>query len=346
MVRALIGRVMMRWLVNGNHGAPGLVVLPAGGFRRAKAEITAWAEYLPTPLVPLPGLAEAASVGVIAIKDEAKRLGFGNPEVLGGAYAVGEIVKAELARRDVAPSATTADLLSRRYSAELTVTCASEGNLGASVAWGARRVGAACRIVVPDGSEASQIRSIEALGASVCRQGATYDDSVRAAEAEAARQGWLVVSDTAWPGYTEVPRMMMQGYRLLMDEALDQWVGAPPTHVVIQAGRGGIAAAVSVHARVRLGAGVRLLVVGSETNSNLLAWQELERAAFAHVEIGDAAAGDAVRRLSMEGVGASPSGAAGAAGLFAAATDPAARAALALGHESRVLLFNTEGNGT
>ena len=332
----------MRWLVNGNHGAPGLVVL----FRRAKAEITAWTEYLPTPLVPLPGLAEAASVGVIAIKDEAKRLGFGNPEVLGGAYAVGEIVKAELARRDVAPSATTADLLSRRYSAELTVTCASEGNLGASVAWGARRVGAACRIVVPDGSEASQIRSIEALGASVCRQGATYDDSVRAVEAEAARQGWLVVSDTAWPGYTEVPRMMMQGYRLLMDEALDQWGGAPPTHVVIQAGRGGIAAAVSVHARVRLGAGVRLLVVGLEAKSNLLAWQELERAAFAHVEIGSAAADDAVRRLSTEGVGASPSGASGAAGLFAAATNPAARAALALGHESRVLLFNTEGSGT
>lgn len=336
----------MRWLVNGNHGAPGLVVLPAGGFRRAKAEITGWAEYLPTPLVPLLGLAAAASLGAIAIKDESRRLGLGTAEVLGGAYTVGEVIKAELARRDVAPSASTADLLSRRYGTELTVTCASEGNLGASVAWGARRAGAACRIVVPDGSEASRIRSIEALGASVCRQGATYDDSVHAVAAEAARQGWLVVSDTAWPGYTEVPRMMMQGYRLLVDEALDEWVGAPPTHVVIQAGRGSIAAAVSVHTRVRLGGGARLLVVGPETKANLLAWQELERAVFAHVEIGDAAAVDAARRLSTEGVGASPSGAAGAAGLFAAATDPAARAALQLGRDSRVLLFNTEGSGT
>lgn len=342
----LLGPVMMRWLVNGNHGAPGLVVLPAGGFRRAKAEITAWAEYLPTPLVPLPGLAEATSLEAVAIKDESRRLGLGNAEVLGGAYAVGEVVKAELARRGIAPSATTADLLTRRYPVELTVTCASEGNLGTSVAWGARRVGAACRIVVPDGSEASRIRSIEALGASVCRQGATYDDSVQAAAAEAARQGWLVVSDTAWPAYTEVPRMMMQGYRLLVDEALDQWIGAPPTHVVIQAGRGGIAAAVSVHTRVRLGAGTRLLVVGPEAKPNLLAWQELERAAFAHVEIEDATAGEAVRRLSTEGVGSSPSGAAGAAGLFAAASDPAARAALELGRESRVLLFNTERSGT
>ena len=336
----------MRWLVNGNHGAPGLVVLPAGGFRRAKAEITAWAEYLPTPLLPLPGLAQAASLGAVAIKDESRRLGLGTAEVLGGAYAVGEVVKAELARRGVAPTATTADLLTRRYPTELTVTCASEGNLGASVAWGARRVGAACRIVVPDASEAGRIRSMAALGASVHHQGATYDDSVHAVAAEAARQGWLVVSDTAWPGYTEVPRMMMQGYRLLVDEALDQWVGAPPTHVVIQAGRGGIAAAVSVQTRARLGASVRLLVVGPEAKPNLLAWQELERAAFAHVEIGDAAAVDAVRRLSTEGVGASASGAAGAAGLFVAATDAAARAALELGRESRVLLFNTERSGT
>ncbi|MGI4802137.1 MAG: diaminopropionate ammonia-lyase, partial [Janthinobacterium lividum] len=90
----LLGPVMMRWLVNGNHGAPGLVVLPAGGFRRAKAEITAWAEYLPTPLVPLPGLAEATSLEAVAIKDESRRLGLGNAEVLGGAYAVGEVVKA------------------------------------------------------------------------------------------------------------------------------------------------------------------------------------------------------------------------------------------------------------
>lgn len=375
--QAPIWRVMLRWLLNGNHGAPGIVTLPAGGFRRARAEITAWPDYAPTPLRLIPGVAEAAAVSTVAVKDESGRFGLGSFKALGGAYAVGEVVMAELARRGIAANPATADLLARRYPmADMTVTCASEGNHGLSVAWGARRVGAECRVFVREDLDAGRVVAIEALGATVHRVGITYDDSVRAATARAELEGWLIVSDTSWPGYTEVPRLVMQGYRLMVDEAINQWVGPQPTHVFIQAGVGGVATAVSVQVRARLGAAPHIVVVEPlaaaclmasaegaaltpvsgplATNMtclacgepSLLAWQELERAAFAFVAIGDAAAADAVSRLAEAGIASAPSGAAGLAGLLAMAADPAGRAALGLAGDSRVLLFNTESSAS
>ena len=187
----------------------------------------------------------------------------------------------------------------------------------------------------------------------------TYDDAVRAAAAEAERQGWFVVSDTSWPGYTEVPRDVMQGYRLMADEALDQWQGAPPTHVFIQAGVGGVAAAVSVQMRARLDPAPALVVVEPDRAACLLAsaeagradggrrrarhdhgraWPAASRACSpgrswsapptAFMAIPDAAAIAAMRLLAAQGVVSGESGAAGLAGLLLAAADPAARAAL------------------
>ncbi len=364
---------MVRSFVNPTPGAPGLVVLPAGGFRRAKAEITSWPDYAPTPLRPAPSLAARAGIAAVAIKDEGGRFGLGSFKALGGAYAVGDVVMTELARRGIADAPTTADLRAGRYpTGNLTVTCATDGNHGRSVAWGARRVGARCCIFVHAGVGADRVAAIERLGAAVPRAGRTYDESVRAAREIAAREGWFVVSDTSWPGYTEVPRLIMQGYRVMVDEALDQWEGPAPTHVFIQAGVGGVAASVSVHLRARLGTLPALVVVEPERAAcllasaerraltsitaldttmdclacgepSLLAWQELERSATAFLAIDDAAAHDAVRLLAGLGVGSQGSGAAGLAGLLAAADDARLRAALAIGADSRVLLFNTEG---
>lgn len=367
---------MVRSFVNRNPGAPGLVILPAGGFRRAKAEITSWPGYAPTPLQPLPSLAESAGIAVLAIKDEASRFGLGSVKALGGAYAVSDVVLSELARRGIADSPTTSDLVEGRYpTGDLTVTCATDGNHGRSVAWGAHRIGARCCIFVHEGVAANRIAPIERYGAEVRRAGRTYDESVRAASGIAERDGWLVVSDTSWPGYTEVPRLIMQGYRLMVDEALDQWQGAPPTHAFIQAGVGGVAASVSVHLRARLGKSPLLVVVEPESAAcllasaergaltpvsgaldttmdclacgepSLLAWQELERSAAAYLAIGDQAAAEAVSLLAGQGIGSQPSGAAGLGGLLAAAGDATLRARLGLDAESRVLLFNTEGAG-
>jgi diaminopropionate ammonia-lyase len=360
-------------LLNPRHGAPGVTVLPTAGFRRAKAVITGWAGYAPTPLRDLPDIAGAA---VVRIKDESSRFGLGSFKALGGAYAVGKLLAAELAHQGVARSASSADLADGQYAdytGAITVTCATDGNHGRSVAWGAQRFHCRCVIFVHETVSQGRVDAIAAYGATVERVRGTYDDAVRTANREAKAHGWFVVSDTSYPGYTEIPRDVMQGYRLMADEAADQWSGSPPTHVFMQAGVGGAAAAVSVHMRERFTPAPLLIVVEPERAAcllasaragaattvhgdldtimaglacgepSLLAWQELERAAWAFQSISDDAAADALRKLAGMGIAIGESGVAGLAGLRLAMADPAARVALRLGTDSRVMIFGTEG---
>jgi diaminopropionate ammonia-lyase len=361
---------------NPRQGTPGLVVLPEAGYRRARREITGWNGYAPTPLHDLPDLAAASGLGVVRLKDEAGRFGLGSFKALGGAYAVATLLTAELARTGAARAASSADLAAGRYrtaTEAVTVTCATDGNHGRSVAWGAQRFGCRCVIFVHATVSPARVDAMARYGAEVRRVAGTYDDAVREAARQADRQGWHIVSDTSWPGYTEVPRAVMQGYRLMADEAADQWDGDPPTHIFIQGGVGGVAAAVSVQARARFQPVPRLVVVepdraacllasaelGEPTSvagnldtvmaglacgePSLLAWQELERAAAAFMAIPDQAAIACMRLLAGRGIVAGESGVAGLAGYLLAAADTAARAVLGLGTMSRVLLFNTEG---
>jgi diaminopropionate ammonia-lyase len=372
----MIGPFPFSLFPNPRAGTPGVVTLPANGFRRARKEIAGWEGYAVTPLVDLPAIAAGAGVAVMRLKDESGRFGLGSFKALGGAYAVANILADELARRGVAPSATSADLASGRYAAAtgaITVTCATDGNHGRSVAWGAQRFGARCVMFVHSGVSQGRIDAIAHYGAEVRVVSGTYDDSVRAATREAEAQGWFVVSDTSWAGYTEVPRDVMQGYRVMADEAADQWEGPPPTHVFIQGGVGGVAAAVSAHIRARFDPAPELIVVepdraacllasaelGEPTavpgdldtlmaglacgEPSLLAWGELERATAAFMAIPDEAAVACMRLLAKQGVISGESGVAGLAGCLLAAADPAARATLGLGAESRVLVFSTEG---
>ncbi|WP_158925935.1 diaminopropionate ammonia-lyase [Acidisphaera sp. S103] len=361
------------WLVNPRHGTPGVTILPTAGFRRAKATITGWPGYEPTPLLTLPGIADVAEV---RIKHEGSRFGLGSFKALGGAYAVANLLAAELSRQDIARAATSGDLTDGRYldaTQAITVTCATDGNHGRSVAWGAEQFHCRCVIFVHGTVSQGRVDAIARFGAEVVRVSGNYDDAVREADKQARQQNWFVVSDTSYPGYTEVPRDVMQGYRLMADEAADQWTGAPPTHVFIQAGVGGAAASVSVQMRARFTPAPLLVVVepdraacllasaanGAPTvvqgdldtimaglacgEPSLLAWQELERAAFAFMSIPDEAAIGCLRFLSAQGHEIGESGVAGLAGLLLAAADPAARAALRLTNHSRVLLFGTEG---
>lgn len=373
-----IPREPYRLLVNRHLGTPGVVVLPEAGFRRAQEEITAWEGYAPTPLLALPDIAAAARIGALHWKDEAPRFGLGSFKALGGAYAVAKLLTVELARRGVAPNAGSAALARGEYGAAtraITVTCATDGNHGRSVAWGARRFGARCVIFVHPGVSPGRRAAIAAFGAEVREVPGTYDDAVRAAQATAAAEGWFVVSDTSYPGYTEVPRDVMQGYRLMAEEAAAA-LPAPPTHVFIQGGVGGLAAAVSVQMRMRYGRAAPKLVVvepaaaacllasaeaGAPTavggelatlmaglacgEPSLLAWQELERAAFAFLAVPDASAVACMKLLAGRSppLVAGESGVAGLAGLLLAARDPFGRAALGLAEDSRVLLFGTEG---
>ncbi len=361
---------------NPRAGTPGLVVLTESGYRRARAEITSWPGYAPTPLHELPSLAVEADVATIRLKDESGRFGLGSIKALGGAYAVSRVLASELARRNVAPNVTTADLIARTHSeavAGITVCCATDGNHGRSVAWGAQRFGCGCVIFVHETVSQGRIDAIAAYGAEVRVVPGNYDDAVREAARVAAAHGWFVISDTSWEGYTTVPVDVMQGYRLMADEATQQWDGAPPTHVFIQGGVGGVAAAVSAQMRATYRPAPELIVVepdraaclmvsceyGQPTaipgdldtlmaglacgEPSLLAWQELDRGAAAFMAVSDDAAVACMRKLARLGIVSGESGVAGLAGLLLAAADPASRAALNLTPGSRVLLFSTEG---
>jgi diaminopropionate ammonia-lyase len=355
--------------INPRRGVPGMVTLPTAGFRRARAEITSWEGYAPTPLRDLPGR------GTVRLKDESGRFGLGSFKALGAPYAVANLLEGELSRRGIASG--SADLVSGRHAeitGAITITSATDGNHGRAAAWAASRFHCRCVIYLHETVSAGRESAIAGLGAEIRRVPGTYDDAVRACARDADAAGWLVVSDTSWPGYTEIPRDIMQGYRLMADEAADQWLGPPPTHVFIQGGVGGAAASVSAQARARWGAeGPALVVVepenaacllasaqagrmtvvggGLETimaglacgEPSLLAWQELERSATAFMAIPDAAAIDTMRYLAVQGIVAGESGVAGLAGARLAMEDAEASAALALDANSRILVFSTEG---
>ena len=366
-----------RLIINRRHGTPGIVVLPDGGFRRARAEIESWPGYAPTPLIPLPDVAQGARLAAVFYKDEGPRFGLGSFKALGGAYAVQKLLTGELARRDVAPHVTAAELESGAHkdaTRAITVTCATDGNHGRSVAWGAQRFGARCVIYVHEGVSQGRRDAIARYGAEIRVVPGNYDEAVRTCARDAAKEGWFVVSDTSWTGYTEVPRDVMQGYRLIAEEAAEQ-LDAPPTHAFVPGGVGGVAAAVSVQLRARYGADVKVIVAEPEKAAcllasaeagepvsvpgdldtlmaglacgepSLLAWQELERGAFAFVSVSDDSAVDCMKLLARRDpkVVAGESAVAGLAALLLAARDPFARAMLGLGADSRILLFGTEG---
>jgi diaminopropionate ammonia-lyase len=372
----MIGSYPFGLLVNPRHGTPGVTVLTAGGFRRARAAITAWPGYAPTPLRDLIEIAAGAGVANLRLKDESGRFGLGSFKALGGAYAVGTLLAAELSRRGVALAATAEALVDGRHrdaTGAITVTCATDGNHGRSVAWGAQRFHCRCVIFVHKTVSQGRIDAIAAYGAEVVRVPGTYDDAVREADRRASAEGWFVVSDTSYPGYTETPREVMQGYRLMADEAADQWIGPPPTHVFIQAGVGGAAAAVSVQVRARFGTAPSLVVVEPDRAAclfasaragvptavqgdldtimaglacgepSLLAWQELERAAAVFMTIPDAAAADTIRLLANAGLPIGESGVAGLAGFLLAVADTVYSKALRFDAGSRILCFATEG---
>ncbi len=356
-----------------------------GGARssEAAAEITQWPGYAVTPLVALPALAARAGVGAILYKDEGSRFDLGSFKALGGAYAVFRLLAREIQSRTGATAVTAAHLRSARYAeiaGRITVTCATDGNHGRSVAWGARLFGCRCVIYVHETVSEGRVAAIAAYGAEVRRSPGNYDDAVRTAARDAACEGWFVVSDTSYEGYLDVPRDVMQGYTVMVEESLQQLQGVVPTHVFVQGGVGGLAAAVTAHLWERFGSrrprmvivepknagclyesasrGVLTVVHGSLDTimaglscgePSLLAWRLLADGADDYMTIEDEPAAECMRVLA-EGSGGDPpvvageSAVAGLAGVLLAAQDEFAKAALGLSRESTVLVFGTEGD--
>ncbi|WP_300297575.1 diaminopropionate ammonia-lyase [Ferrovibrio sp.] len=351
----------------------------------ARREIAAWPGFAVTPLHDLRGLAVRHGLGAIRYKDEGDRFGLGSFKALGGAYAVlRQLQKTIAATCGIAPEAVTvADLRAGRYRDEasrLTVICATDGNHGRSVAWGASLFGCACVIYIHATVSAGREAAIAGYGAKVVRTAGNYDDSVRQAQQAATANGWLVISDTSYPGYQDVPRDVMQGYSVMAAEALAQWpAGDMPTHVFVQGGVGGMAAAILAYLWETLGAARPVFVVVEPDRADclfrsaragrpvvvegaldtimaglacgevsLLAWQILDPGADAFMTISDEQAAALMRRLASPAAGdpaiaAGESAVAGLAGALAAAENPALAAALGLDAASRILVFGSEG---
>lgn len=333
-----------------------------------------------TPLVSLPGLAGKIGVGAIHIKDEGQRLGLGSFKALGGSYAVIRLVLEEAGRK-LGRTVDVAELQRPEVLAvagAMTFACATDGNHGRSVAQGAQLVGARAAIFVHAGVSGERVAAIARFGAEMIRVDGTYDDSVREAARIATERGWTIVSDTSWSGYERIPGLVMQGYTAIVREALRK-LPEPPTHMFIQSGVGGIAAALAGHLQIVLGeqrpvftvvdpqraaciaetakAGHPVTIPHGEPTvmamlechePSLVAWRILSHAADAFMTVDEDEATAVMRLLANPAAGdpavvAGESGGVGLAGLVGAAADPQMKAALGLGEASRILLVNTEG---
>lgn len=333
-----------------------------------------------TPLVSLSNLAGRLRVRSIHVKDEGHRLGLGSFKALGGSYAVIRLVVEE-AERQLGRKVDIAELHAPEVNAvasRLTVACATDGNHGRSVAQGAKLVGANCAIFVHSGVSADRIAAIARFGAQIIRVAGNYDDAVSEASRVAAEKRWLTVSDTSWPGYERIPGLVMQGYTALLREAVRQ-LPHRPTHVFVQSGVGGLAAAVAGYFTLLYGDGRPFFTVvdpsraacllesaragkavkiahGAATvmamlecyQPSLVAWRILSRCADAFMTVEEEDAVEAMRLLANPDDGdpaivSGESGGVGMAALIRASESAVFRTALRLDEASRVFLVNTEG---
>ena len=201
--------------------------------------------YEPTPLADLKCLSANLGLGRIMVKDESKRFGLNAFKGLGASYAVAAYL-AQILGLPEGPL-TYENMERPEYREQLrgiTLVTATDGNHGRGVAWAAKLFGLFAHVFMPKGGSAERLANIRGLGAEASFTTYNYDDTVRHAANLAKEKGWVLVQDTAFEGYTEIPLRIMQGYTTLAQEAAEQW-GEPPTHIFLQAGVGSLPGAIA-----------------------------------------------------------------------------------------------------
>ncbi|CCG02591.1 Diaminopropionate ammonia-lyase [Blastococcus saxobsidens DD2] len=334
--------------------------------------------YAPTPAVDLPAVAELLCVARVVVKDESSRLGLPAFKALGVSYAMYRVI-CERAGRTITP--TDWDSLRGVVATlgPLQFVAATDGNHGRAVARFSRLLGVPAHIFVPDVVTPSSIRAIQAEGAHVSVLSEDYDKTVQLAADEAERQpNAVLIQDTAWPGYEDIPQWIVDGYSTLFAELDDQLaLGDPTEHgsalVVTPMGVGSLAQAAVVHYRSHPNS-ASIAVLGVEPDSaaciqvsmragratsiatastimdglncgtpSSLAWPYLRDGMDGVVAVSDEQAADAVNTLNALAVEAGPCGAATMAAARIAASAPELRESLGLTSESTIVLLNTEG---
>lgn len=339
-------------------------------YRKANHVITSWSGFEPSPLLRRDDIASRLGVGSLFVKDEADRLALKSFKSLGGAYAVHCAYERW---RETSDADRPSDFV---------VTCTSDGNHGASVAVGARNRNIRCIIYLPTVVSENRANSIARLGAEIVRIDGSYDDVARKNSADAAANGWSIITDTC-PDQDcpESVADVMAGYRILGQEILDEWDELQPTHVVLQAGCGGMAASLVGHILTRMSLNELPRIVIAEPvraaclqasaaagkpaditddldtlmnglsvgEVSLPAWEILYGTVSDFISFSDDYVAPAMRLFGIPDADQTPitsgeTGAAGLAGLLSLVDDPSSELAIGLDSASRVLVINTEGD--
>jgi len=188
----------------------------------AYSSISKWEGYTPTPLLSLNKLAKKLNLNKIFYKDENKRFNLKSFKALGGAYAVEKITKG---------------------NKDIVVSTATAGNHGRSVAWGAKRLGLKCKIFISEYVSEARGQAMANLGADVIKVKGNYENSLIECIKQSAENNWQIVQDVAWKDYMLVPKYTMAGYTVMMKEIIDQINQNKISHIILQAGVGGLAGA-------------------------------------------------------------------------------------------------------
>ncbi len=341
--------------------------------------------YKPTPLRRLTDLAREHGVGEIFVKDESQRFGIKAFKALGASYAIYRFLKNEWRKKfdsDLSPEMFRHPDIFARLG-EFTFCAATDGNHGRAVAWTARMLSQKAVIYMPADSVPARIRSIKSEDANVVLVDGTFDDCVRQCAKNAQANGWQTISDTAYPGYMEIPTTILLGYTTLfreMEDSINKVKKAEIDFVILPAGVGGLAAAgTSYYVRrygkrrpklvcvepiasdcflesIRFGAGKPLPTKGDQRSimaglncgiPSPVAWPIIRDGMDGFLAISDDYAEKAMRLYHRHGVVSGESGASGLAGLLALLDSKKlqeAKEKLGIDGNSKILLINTEGD--
>ena len=367
------------------------MTVPAASLRYSRPAARAWTgsdpgtdaldfhrsmpDYRPTPLRAAPALAAELGVAQLLVKDESERLGLPAFKILGASWAVNRAI---CAFRDRPPAGSFAELRSLvRGLDPVTLVTATDGNHGRAVARMARLLELPARIYLPAGVGPAALQGIRSEGAELVQCAGRYDEAVRrAADSTLGRPAEILVQDTSWPGYEQIPRWIVAGYQTLfaeLDRQLAAAAGRPADLLLVPTGVGSVLqAAVEAYRRpdlvgrpsvaavepVTSACVTRSLLAGRpisvDTSApiamaglncgtvSMIAWPILRAGLDAAVTVTEAECLSAAEDLGRIGISSGASGAASLAGARALCADPVARTACGVDETSVVVLLNTE----
>ncbi len=266
------------YIFNKNRKKPGegagLDILTPKEAKKALSYHKTFTAYEPTPLVSLPHLAGYFGIDKLFVKDESSRFGLNAFKVLGASYAIGCYLAKKLGK-DISEISYEELLLdeTRKKIGDITFCTATDGNHGRAVAWAAQQLKQKAVVYMPKGSDPVRLKNIKDHGAEASITDLNYDDAVRLAGEKAKEHGWVIVQDTAWTGYEDIPTWIMQGYASLGVEALEQMNAHgtdAPTHVFLQAGVGSFAGGVLGFLAANLGNKMPLVTIVEPKKANCI----------------------------------------------------------------------------